>query len=255
MSTPPSPPNPLQQVTDALRQVSQQAPQIAQQLSAIAQPFAHGLPPPPPPAPPPSPVGGTTTEALLLGVGAVVVVGVAAYFLGRSHRPVFGALKLDPWEMKALRTLGDPSFKYSDEDPDAPHWDAAFEGLKAKGLLYVKPTAMKLSEWEWRALKTLRDPNFTYDDKDPYAFLWDEAFSGLEARGLMRVVWHGNDRTFEITPAGEDLETMHFVPTERAKRLLAGADEDAPIPSTDRTPAYPIPPSMKKYSVAWAEAD
>jgi hypothetical protein len=193
------------------------------------------------------------TQAVLVGAGAVVVVGIAAYFLGRSNRPVFGALKLDPWEMKALKTLNDPNFTYSDADPDAPRWDAAFESLKARGLLYVKPPTMKLSEWEWRALHALRDPNFSYSDKDPHAHDWDEAFSGLEARGLMRIVSQGNDLTFEITPAGDALETTQFMPTERAKRLLAGADEDAPIPSTERVPAYPIPPSTKKYSVAWAE--
>jgi len=245
--------NPLQQVTDVLQQVSQQAPQIAQQLSAIAQPFAHGLPPPPPPPPP----GPTMTQAVLVGLGAVAVVGIAAYFLGRRSAPSFGssfgALKLTAWEEKALRTLNDPNFTYSDSDPDAKHWDAAFESLKAKGLMYEKPPAMKLSEWEWQALQTLGNPHFTYSHKDPYARLWDEAFAGLEAKGLMRVVKHEHDKgmSFEITAEGKAMNDSQFEPTARAKRFLEGVDEDEPVPPTDRTPAYEIPPSRKKYSVAW----
>jgi hypothetical protein len=253
--------NPFQQVTDVLGQASREAPQIAQQLSAIAQPFAHGLPsspsgssPAPPPVPTPAPLMSPTAQAILVGLGAVTVVGVAAYFLGRNQRS-FASLKLDLWEERALRALADPDFRYSDSDPDAKKWDAAFESLKAKGLMYVKPPSMKLSEWEWRALHTLHDPNFTYDSKDPYAFLWDEAFDGLVARGLMRIVKKGNDLDFEITPEGELLSAAQFVPTSRAKRLLAGVDEDEPVPATDRTPEYEAPPSprKKKYSLAWLE--
>jgi len=194
----------------------------------------------------------TITEALLAGAGAVAVVGLAMYLLDQAPSAALGAVSLDAWEKRALRALADPNFAYNDFDADALQWDAAFENLRLKGLLYRKPSYKKLSDWEQRALRTLRDPNFVYSDKDPNAPFWDAGFKGLLDRGLMRVITkENNDLEFELTPEGEEIGTLQFAPTARAKRLIANIDEDAPIPSTERTPASELPPTPPKYSLSW----
>jgi len=43
----------------------------------------------------------------------------------------------EAWEVKALKTIDDPNFTYSDADPDAPRWDAAFASLQAKGFMTI----------------------------------------------------------------------------------------------------------------------
>jgi len=42
------------------------------------------------------------------------------------------------WEAKALELVEDPDFMYSDADPDAKHWDAAFAALQQKGLMTIE---------------------------------------------------------------------------------------------------------------------
>jgi len=41
------------------------------------------------------------------------------------------------WEAKALKTIDDPDFNYSDADPDAKQWDAAFESLRVRGFMNI----------------------------------------------------------------------------------------------------------------------
>jgi hypothetical protein len=42
------------------------------------------------------------------------------------------------WELRALMLVDDPDFTYSDADPDAPRWDAAFAALQTKGLMTIE---------------------------------------------------------------------------------------------------------------------
>jgi len=44
---------------------------------------------------------------------------------------------LSTWELKALKTIDDPDFTYSDADPDAKNWDAAFESLRVRGFMNI----------------------------------------------------------------------------------------------------------------------
>lgn len=128
--------NPLQQITDALGQAAQQAPGIAQQLSAIAAPFAHGLPAAPPPPPPLTPPTGSTGQAVLVGLGAVAVIGLGAWLLGGRAAPHFGAVTLadlSETERIALHHLQDPNYDF----PDEAIWYDAIDRLRSKGLMTI----------------------------------------------------------------------------------------------------------------------
>lgn len=126
--------NPFQQVSDVLGQAVQQAPVFAQQLSAIAAPFAHGLPAPTPPS-----QTGSTGQAVLVGFGAVALVGLGAWLLsGREWPKFFGAVAfsdLDANERAALKHLSDPDYDF----PPVALWDDVLARLQAKGLMVVQP--------------------------------------------------------------------------------------------------------------------
>jgi hypothetical protein len=54
--------------------------------------------------------------------------------------------KLNEWERKALKTIDDPNFTYSDADPDAKKWDAAFESLRVRGFMNIVPNPANLND-------------------------------------------------------------------------------------------------------------
>jgi len=54
--------------------------------------------------------------------------------------------QLDTWELKALKTIDDPDFTYSDADPNAKKWDAAFESLRVRGFMNIVPNPANLND-------------------------------------------------------------------------------------------------------------
>jgi len=57
--------------------------------------------------------------------------------LDRAKQRARQKVQLSTWELKALKTIDDPDFAYSDVDPDAKNWDAAFESLRARGFMNI----------------------------------------------------------------------------------------------------------------------